>query len=545
MNPFIENLGNKFLKRCPKSGRIVGIKKEKISRILFPLIGIAAIVWFLVRVIPKPTRAEYPCQKAAIGIGGSFIAYLISLIASFGIFTKLRKNHSILAYLSVFVFVVVGATIVVVYAISPNPPNYKPILTNSDGINNPMGVARGIFPGRVVWVRDTMATSWDGTNGFWWDDNNTSQQCTDKMFETSIAQITGENTKKAAWDKLFSYHNALNGKNQGYRKGEKIVIKINLNPVEKPDDKWTDKGYPSPHMLNSLVKELIEVVGVRGKDIIIADPSRYFVGPLYNKIRSNPSKEYQKVSFVGKSAVLSPQQFTAVPDTTNFIYFNMPDGSKHKLCFAQCYTDASYIINYAVVRAHRVFAATNVAKNNFGVLWDFKLKIFSPSSLHAFAQWDYPTPNKYKQAHSSPVLLGHKTVYTKTMLYLADGLYPAYNQFTGNVQRMSTMNNDWLSSLLLSLDPVALESVCYDLVCSEPNLTQNNPSFNGEQDNQFQECALANNPPSGTFYDPENDGTGIPSLGVHEHWNNAKDKKYSGTAKKGIELIYLNGNKLN
>jgi len=61
MNPFFENLGNKFLKRCPKSGRIVGIKSYKYSSFLFPVIGIAAIIWFLVRVVPKPTRAEYPC----------------------------------------------------------------------------------------------------------------------------------------------------------------------------------------------------------------------------------------------------------------------------------------------------------------------------------------------------------------------------------------------------------------------------------------------------------------------------------------------------
>ena len=49
-------------------------------------------------------------------------------------------------------------------------------------------------------------------------------------------------------------------------------------------------------------------------------------------------------------------------------------------------------------------------------------------------------------------------------------------------------------------------------------------------------------PPSGFKYDPENDGTPIAeSLGVHEHWNNATDRKYSrnlGTG-KGIELIYL------
>ena len=47
------------------------------------------------------------------------------------------------------------------------------------------------------------------------------------------------------------------------------------------------------------------------------------------------------------------------------------------------------------------------------------------------------------------------------------------------------------------------------------------------------------NPPSGTVYDPEGDGTRLASLGVHEHWNNPTDKQYSrnlGTG-NGIELV--------
>lgn len=54
------------------------------------------------------------------------------------------------------------------------------------------------------------------------------------------------------------------------------------------------------------------------------------------------------------------------------------------------------------------------------------------------------------------------------------------------------------------------------------------------------EAALADNPPSKTFYDPEHDGTGLNSLGVMEHWNNSNEKKYSRNLKSGngIELIY-------
>ena len=58
-------------------------------------------------------------------------------------------------------------------------------------------------------------------------------------------------------------------------------------------------------------------------------------------------------------------------------------------------------------------------------------------------------------------------------------------------------------------------------------------------DRHLYEAGLADNPPSGTVYKP--DGVRLKSLGVHEYWNNASDKKYSrnlGTG-NGIELVTL------
>lgn len=59
------------------------------------------------------------------------------------------------------------------------------------------------------------------------------------------------------------------------------------------------------------------------------------------------------------------------------------------------------------------------------------------------------------------------------------------------------------------------------------------------------EAALADNPPSGTFYDPDHRGNVArpASLGVYEHWNNPTDKQYSRNMgmSKGIELIKLTG----
>jgi hypothetical protein len=57
-------------------------------------------------------------------------------------------------------------------------------------------------------------------------------------------------------------------------------------------------------------------------------------------------------------------------------------------------------------------------------------------------------------------------------------------------------------------------------------------------DDYLTEAALADDPPSGTFYDPEADGVRMESLGVHEHWNDPLHKQYSGNLGmgSGIEL---------
>ena len=52
------------------------------------------------------------------------------------------------------------------------------------------------------------------------------------------------------------------------------------------------------------------------------------------------------------------------------------------------------------------------------------------------------------------------------------------------------------------------------------------------------DAAEADPPPAGVVYAPNGDGVKLPSLGVHEHWNNLVDKQYSRNlgAGKGIEL---------
>jgi hypothetical protein len=96
--------------------------------------------------------------------------------------------------------------------------------------------------------------------------------------------------------------------------------------------------------------------------------------------------------------------------------------------------------------------------------------------------------------------------------------------------------------LLLSQDPVAIESVAFDFLRTEfsyPEHTVQHIVQPGVDDYLHQAADSANRP-AGITYAPNGDGIPIPgSLGVHEHWNNPSDKQYTRNLRSGdgIELI--------
>jgi hypothetical protein len=527
---------DQFFERCPRSGGIVGIRYDTpVTRALFPVLGLLATGWFLLRVIPKPSRAEYPCQKVAAGLGAGFLAYAASLLATCAGFRFLRRRVGQAA--AVAVVVALGTVAHDQLGLSQPPTTEKiaQVLTPAEGPNHPIGQARGMNPGRVVWAQDFAATLWDGQTGNWWEEKNVSQPEVEKMFSRSLQALTGAPSDRQAWDGLFRYYNKTAGRgDHGYQKGEKVLVKLNCNADEGTP--WSNNGYPTPHVVYTLVRQLTEVAGVPADRIILSDPSRNIGNPIYSKVRSNSA--FQQVTFEGQLGEPAPQRVKPAPDLNAPIYFDMPAGQKGVMYLPRSHTDATYLISYALIRPHRVFGVTLSAKNYYGSVFDTELKIFKPSFLHAFAIWDYPTPNKMGESHSLPALLGHRQLGGKTILFFADGLYTSYNQVRP-VVKWSTLNDRWFSGMLMSQDPVALDSVGYDLIRSEPRLTNGNPSFNGNVDNYMHEAALADHPPSGTKYDPENKGTVLGSLGAHEHWNSVAEKKYSRNLgrKEGIELV--------
>jgi hypothetical protein len=126
---------------------------------LVPVLGLFSLVWFLIRVIPKPSRATYPCQRLAMPLASGFVAWLIGLAGSVVAFRKakglLRQSRlplAIACLAAALVFGVVALT---------NMPEKSLTAAEQPGLS-PIGQGKGIHPGRVVWVHDPEAANWKG-----------------------------------------------------------------------------------------------------------------------------------------------------------------------------------------------------------------------------------------------------------------------------------------------------------------------------------------------------------------------------------------------
>ena len=521
--------------KCPKTGKPLNShRKYRWLMWVFPILGLFSLIWFLIRVIPKPSRATYPCQRFAAPFAGGFVIWIAGLIGSVLAYRRARRYLYQSRYIVAGIFVIFSVmTIWLSVSITGQTPA-EAAFTPSEPPNSPMGIAKGINPGRVVWTHEPAATSWDGSTGSWWDDDNTDQEAVDYMVSKTIQTLTAEPTDEQAWNAIFRHFNQTRGLGDvGYQRAEKIAIKINMNQENSSGGNWSSRvGNPSPHVVYSVLKQLIEVAGVPGSAITVYDASRYIGNPIYDKIRSDPNPEFLAIRFVVKSTLARNGRIAAADDRNNPLHTRA--GTAY---LPQCVTGAKYLINMALLRPHSLFGITLCAKNHFGSVRFPSVSNnggWTPESLH-----NHGGRSKGMNTYNCLVNLnGHRHLSGKTLLYMIDGLYPAINQGS-NVLKWASFGDDWCSSLFASQDPVAIDSVGLDFLRYEDGMNSTINDVTGNPDNYLHEAARANNPPSGTLYDPEGDGTPLASLGVHEHWNNPIDKKYSrnlGTG-DGIELV--------
>jgi regulation of enolase protein 1 (concanavalin A-like superfamily) len=553
-----------LFRTCPKSGRIVGIRNPReLPLILFPIIGLLALIWYAIRVLPKPSRAAYPCQQVAAPLAGGFLVWLLGIggatlaLRSAGA----RLKQARYAAAAVALVVAVAGVGLAIFG-QQTPARAMPLQAYTPHpVNSPIGNAKGLMPGRVTWAHDPLVTTWNGTTtavGQRWYDL-ISQPRASSLMDWALTGYANTTTTSQAWNAIFQNFNG----GPGYQPGEKIFIKINLTTSNSNacadanynwnlpplsgcgGVSWTSTGN-SPQLMYALLHQLVNVVGVAQSDISIGDSTGLWVNELYNFLQPT----FPNVKYVDARGTLGR---TLTTRSTVPLYWSAPSSEtsgKSQDYLLQAAVDAKYHINFSILKAHERNGITVAAKNHYGSLSGGNNDVRKPTTsgyynIHLRLPMETDAnawPQRASMAQYRPLvdLNGHAGMGGKTVLYLVDAIYGGKGWASASYKwAMAPFNNNWPGSLFLSMDVVAVESVAFDFLSQQwPDLALGNE---GVQD-YLHEMALANNPPSGTFYDPERDGTRMASQGVHEHWNNPTDKKYSrnlGTG-NGIELLYFN-----
>ncbi len=514
---------------------------------VFPfLAGFLALLWFLIRVIPKPSRAAYPCQRAAFPLASAFVLWVIGVFTSGYLLrrgkTCFNENRWAAGWVCLSLALVFGAA---TWLGQPSSPALASLKIG----NEPIGEAKGIHPGRVVWYHEPAATDWDGPgDGHWWEPEHTSETVVGQMLSSNILALAGQDNEFSAWDAMFRYFNIEHGNGDvGYTSGQKIMIKVNLvgchylpgwgGTDAESYDLVSNMDYmnTSPQVMLALLRQLVHFAGVQQADITIGDPLSLFP----NQYHAMLAGEFPDVHYLDHQGGTPENPRVAAQNSTVSLYWsNHPTGIQQDYIL-ESYAQATYFINLANFKSHMGAGVTFCAKNHYGSLIRYPGED-GFMELHESLAYQTPDSENYRAIID---LMGHSQLGGKTLLYLIDGLYAGCHPDDHEPLRWANdpFENDWTNSLFASLDPVAIESVCLDIMQLEgdPRLY---PQQEGTDD-YLHEAALAANPPSGTFYDPDHEGDvqSLSSLGVHEHWNDPVNMQYSRNLGigEGIELVRL------
>ena len=541
------------LTACPNTGKLIKFPSNyRLLRWLFPITGLSALLWFLIRVIPKPSRAAYPCQQMAFPLASAFVIWVITLIASVSAYRKAIRLRRQGRFIVALFFSAISSSIIWMgISITDSQVSYA---HESMISNSPLGEAKGILPGRVVWIYDPDATNWTGSDGntsrpYWYEESCTNQEVVNDMLSKALRTLTGRSSDSEAWDAVFKNFNHQIGRGYtGYSAGQKIAIKVNFvlmysNPSngEKPAS-LRDQIDNSPQLAVALLKQLIDMAGVSPENICIGDPMMIMPNYWYDMVHG----ECPGVVYLSKSGYTLTGRTQVKPDYSAPFYWSDPItarlAGKQQDYIPTHFAQSDYLINFPVLKSHNDGGITLGGKNHYGSLMRSPGFDNNYYDMHYTRATETPGMGHYRAIVD---LLGHPKLGGKTMLTLIDGLYSGRSWDSHPIKwNMAPFNGDWPSSIFLSQDPVAADSVAFDFMDNEWNDSPSNingfPQKSGASD-YLHEAALVPNPPSGAIYNPAGNSPLTKSLGVHEHWNNATDKQYSRNLdplkRNGIELV--------
>lgn len=442
-----EKLKRNLFKVCPKSGRIVGLNyQSKWMKRLGPLVAIIALIWFIIRVVPKPSRITYPCQQVATSIISSTVVFLASI---FGITTLFRKFSPFIKKYSLMIcglFVIAGISLGLG-------------LTAASGCSVSFGTdaAVGDTSGGMIYTKrvssfqsdpyadlavarvydPTVSTFQFGTSNYdyYWRTFNTDKL--QSMLERGLMEITGTTSPAAAWQKILP----------GATSTSKVAVKVNNNNIKFYPNDWYRSNMTDPPMVVAIARSLV-LAGIKQENITFFDASRNYPGAMVTEIHA----EFPKVVLAGLGMAKSGTQLTF----SEFAY---------KVGIPQAVIDANYLIDCALFKGHSG-QITGVMKNLAGLSDD------PAQVLHNY--------KAYETSKALYEMVLNSAIKSRLVLCITEAIFGSQKptEYLANSQLTKTefFPNKMCNSVFVSRNPYLLDAVLLSFMNVEKNGSPNNSS---------------------------------------------------------------------
>jgi len=248
------------------------------------------------------------------------------------------------------------------------------------------------------------------------------------MLHKGLRELSGERSPRSSWKSLLP----------GFNAKQKVTLKLNMNNASFDESITTNRMDQTMPLVNAILAGLIDDLGMDQRNVTLLDASRW-LHPVIMKARCR----YQGVRWVDSR---SPDRW----DPSESVVFTKdkpaPGGD---FSMPRDYTGADHIINLCLMKNHGC-GITGAMKSHFG-------SIPSPKWLHQ----GLGDKSYIADVCATP------SIRNKVRLNIADALFANWHGNVWSPRPWNTFSEASPNSLLLSKDPVALDSVMLDHIIDE------------------------------------------------------------------------------
>jgi uncharacterized protein (DUF362 family) len=317
------------------------------TKILFILIGSLSAIWFLIRVIPKPSRATYPCQRAAFPIASTFVIWLTGSLFTYLSFKKARRVYASKKLVALGLFSLSAILFAITYVIVPSENN--------------MAIAKSIFHEKPV-----LEASY----------NITEDQYIDPQATVAIVKADKENAEDVTDEELESMIRQAVEMSGGLEDivtdGDVVVLKPNMVSTSAPngDLPLTANGMITDYRVVAIVAEIVRELNPTGSILVME-------GSAANTISGFVAMNYNKTSIPDADEILAIDECSGdwmEYDAPELVEVNLPAGKKlypnslkpnnsDEFYYNRRYFEADVLISLPVLKNHETAGITGAVKN--------------------------------------------------------------------------------------------------------------------------------------------------------------------------------------